>query len=35
MSYAVDVHTPDDVKKALKFAKEHNIRLVVRNTAHE
>jgi hypothetical protein len=33
--YAIDVHTPDDVKKALTFAKKHDIRVVIRNTGHE
>jgi hypothetical protein len=35
VSYAVDVHTPDDIMKALKFAKRHDIRVVIRNTGHE
>jgi hypothetical protein len=35
ISYAIDVHTQDDAQKALKFAKKHNLRIVVRNTGHE
>jgi hypothetical protein len=33
--YSVDVAEPKHVAKALKFAKEKNIRPVVRSTGHE
>ncbi|OJJ38346.1 hypothetical protein ASPWEDRAFT_105839 [Aspergillus wentii DTO 134E9] len=33
--YAVNVTKPDHVSASLKFATEHNIRLVVRNTGHD
>ncbi|PIG82789.1 FAD binding domain protein [Aspergillus arachidicola] len=33
--YAVDVAKPEHVSTALKFAKEHNIRVVPRNTGHD
>jgi hypothetical protein len=33
--YSVDVASPDHVIKTLAFAKEHNIRFVVKNTGHE
>ncbi|KAL2847776.1 hypothetical protein BJY01DRAFT_234168 [Aspergillus pseudoustus] len=35
ISYAVNVSQPTHVSKALKFAKEHNVRLVIRNTGHD
>ena len=35
VAYAVDVGTPQHVAATLKFAREKNIRLVVRNTGHE
>lgn len=35
VSYAVNVSTTDDVVAAVNFAKENNIRLVIRNTGHE
>ena len=35
VSYAVKVSNARDVATAIKFAKTYNIRLVVRNTAHE
>lgn len=34
-NYAVYVKGPEDVVKALAFVKEHNVRLVVRNTGHD
>ncbi|XP_055340389.1 uncharacterized protein LOC129589601 [Paramacrobiotus metropolitanus] len=34
-AYAVDVHTVDDIRKALQFATSHNIRLVVKSTGHD
>ncbi|KAL3429837.1 FAD binding domain protein [Aspergillus tetrazonus] len=33
--YAVKVSSATDVERSLKFAKEHNIRLVIRNTGHD
>ncbi|KAK2757986.1 hypothetical protein FQN54_004392 [Arachnomyces sp. PD_36] len=33
--YAVDVSSPDHISKAIQFATEHNIRVVVRNTGHD
>lgn len=33
--YAVNVSTAEDVKTTIRFARNHNIRLVVRNTGHE
>ncbi|PLB43199.1 FAD-binding domain-containing protein [Aspergillus steynii IBT 23096] len=33
--YAAEIETPEDVRAALKFARKHNIRLVVRNTGHD
>ncbi|KAF9453476.1 FAD-binding domain-containing protein [Macrolepiota fuliginosa MF-IS2] len=33
--YSVDVATPDHVIKTLAFAKEHNIRFIVKNTGHD
>ena len=35
VSYAVKVKCTADVAAALRFAKEHNIRIIVRNTGHE
>lgn len=35
VSYAVKVSDARDVATVIKFAKAYNIRLVVRNTAHE
>lgn len=35
VQYAVDARSTSDFKAVLKFAKTHNIRLVVRNTAHD
>ncbi|KAL3447689.1 hypothetical protein BJX65DRAFT_90227 [Aspergillus insuetus] len=35
ISYAVNVSAPSHVSASLQFAKEHNIRLVVRNTGHD
>ncbi|OJI82813.1 hypothetical protein ASPTUDRAFT_191301 [Aspergillus tubingensis CBS 134.48] len=35
VSYAVNVSTTDDVVAAVNFAKENNIRLVIRNTGHD
>lgn len=35
VSYAVDVNSHIDIALALKFAKEHKLRVVVRNTGHE
>jgi hypothetical protein len=35
VSYAVNASSAADVATALKFAKLHNIRIVVRNTGHE
>ena len=33
--YAVNVSKPEHVSEALKFANEHNIRVVIRNTGHD
>ena len=33
--YAVDVSKPEHISKTLQFVKEHNIRLIVRNTGHD
>jgi hypothetical protein len=33
--YAVNVSEPEDIVATLKFAKEHNIRFIVRNTGHD
>ncbi|KAJ5669803.1 FAD-linked oxidoreductase sor8 [Penicillium macrosclerotiorum] len=33
--YAVNVSGVEDVQKTLQFAREHNIRLVIRNTGHD
>ena len=33
--YSVEVTGPEDIVAGMKFAEEHNIRLVVRNTGHE
>ncbi|KAK6213639.1 fad binding domain-containing protein [Colletotrichum tabaci] len=35
VSYAVDASGPADVQAALRFADQHNVRLVVRNTGHD
>jgi len=35
VSYAVDVSEVSDVAKTIRFATQHNIRLVIRNTGHE
>lgn len=35
VSYAVNVSTPEHVVSTLDFAKERNLRLVIRNTGHE
>ena len=35
VSYAVDVKKAADVAAALRFAKDNNIRVVIRNTGHE
>lgn len=33
--YAVKISSATDVERSLKFAKEHNIRLVIRNSGHD
>lgn len=35
VQYAIDVATPAHVQAGLRFADDHNIRLVIRNTGHE
>jgi len=35
VSYAVNASGPQDIAAAVRFAKQHNIRFVVRNTGHE
>lgn len=34
-AYSVNVTTPEHIATTVKFAKENNIRLVVKNTGHE
>lgn len=33
--YAVNVSTPEDVAATVAFAKEYNIRFIIRNTGHD
>jgi hypothetical protein len=33
--YSISVSGPKDVVAGLKFARDHNVRLVIRNTGHE
>jgi hypothetical protein len=33
--YVVNATTSDDIAKGIKFARKHNIRLVIRNTGHD
>lgn len=35
VSYAISVSGPEDAAAGIRFAKEHNVRLVIRNTGHE
>ena len=35
IDYAVNVTSPEQVAKTIKFAAKHNIRLVIRNTGHD
>lgn len=35
VSFAVNASEPSDFQKTVKFAQEHNIRLVIRNTGHD
>ncbi|KAI8629042.1 FAD/FMN-containing isoamyl alcohol oxidase MreA [Xylariaceae sp. FL1651] len=35
VQYSVSVESADDISKTIKFANEKNIRLVIRNTAHD
>jgi hypothetical protein len=35
VQYAVDAHEERDCEAAIAFARDHNIRLVIRNTAHD
>lgn len=35
VSYAVNVSTSEHVVAAVNFARENNVRLVIRNTGHE
>ncbi len=35
VNYAVNVSEPADISKTLAFAKDHNIRIIIRNTGHE
>ncbi|TGO76857.1 hypothetical protein BELL_0134g00180 [Botrytis elliptica] len=35
VNYAVNVSTPNDAVAAIQFAKNHNIRFVIRNTGHD
>ncbi|XP_055350326.1 uncharacterized protein LOC129596946 [Paramacrobiotus metropolitanus] len=34
-AFAVDVHVPDDIQKALAFASQHNLRVVIKSTGHD
>ncbi|KAK6087223.1 FAD binding domain-containing protein [Seiridium cupressi] len=35
ISYAVNISNTDEIAETIKFAKTHNVRLVVRNTGHD
>jgi dihydrodipicolinate reductase len=35
VEYAVNASSPEDFTKTIDFAREKNIRLVIRNTGHE
>lgn len=35
VSYSINVASADDVAAGIRFAEEHNIRLVIKNTGHE
>ena len=35
VSYSISVSEPEDAAAGLRFAKENNVRLVIRNTGHE
>ncbi|KFA66959.1 hypothetical protein S40285_05754 [Stachybotrys chlorohalonatus IBT 40285] len=35
VSYVIDVSSADDVRAGISFAREHNIRLVIKNTGHD
>lgn len=35
VSYSVNASCPQDIVATINFAKKHNIRFIVRNTAHE
>lgn len=35
VQYTINVTTQDHIKAGIKFAKKHNIRLVIKNTGHE
>lgn len=35
VNYAVNVSGPNDIIATIKYAQDHNIRLVIRNTGHE
>lgn len=34
-SYFVEAHTADDISKTLKFVRQHNIRVSIKNTGHD
>lgn len=34
-AYSIDVSSAEDVAAGLKFAKERNVRVVIKNTGHE
>ena len=35
VDYAINVTSPEDVVKGLKFARDKNVRVVIKNTGHE
>jgi hypothetical protein len=35
VSYVIDVRSAEDVRAGIKFSREHNIRLVIKNTGHD
>lgn len=35
VSYSINVTCPDDIVAGVRFSKENNVRLVIKNTGHE
>jgi FAD/FMN-containing dehydrogenase len=35
VSYVIDVRSAEDVRAGIEFSREHNIRLVIKNTGHD